>query len=259
MLNDTTSRALSHPAGGSAGQSDFNDSDTQPFKRSAAWGSHNILSWAASNLPPSEVEKKIGLILPPTLVLMDDWEPHWRLRGIRVLDSWMDKMDPVLMRRMGIDKLLRSSVIHTMGLHASPPLVGVLPVALKLIKRTTTGKELAEAFAEVVDKGIIQGWTYAPSGIEGRRVLISIAGDLELLCRELGVGMIRWIKVSMFEHMRLIIDCYSPSTGPLAVYTDQTRLTALSSQSQRSALCVADDTRHGENPEVARADIRCYR
>lgn len=196
MLNEQTSRALSRPAGGKGAQDDFHDSETQLFKRYHAWGSHNVLGWAASRLASSTLEKHIGLVLPPTLVLMDDWEPQWRARGVRVLDRWMDKISPETMRRMGIDKLLKGSLVHTLSLHASPPLTGILPVLVRLVRRSSTGKERAEAYADAFEKGIVNGWIYAPSGKEGREVLIAIASDLELFCDELGDGMVRWLKVN---------------------------------------------------------------
>lgn len=53
-----------------------------------------------------DVERLIGLVLPPTLVMMDDWEPAWRVRGVVVLESWREKVDPAILKRMGVDKLL---------------------------------------------------------------------------------------------------------------------------------------------------------
>ena len=202
MLNTTTSRALSRPAGRQAAQADYVDHDGQRFKSPEAWGCYNVLYWAASQFAPAELEKRIGMILPPTLTLMDDWEPHWRGRGVRVLSSWIDKMSPETMRRMGIDKLLRDSLAHTMSLHPSPPLTGVLPLAIKLIDLTTTGKARAEALADLMEKGIVHGWTYAPSGKEGRAILIGIARDLETMCGVLEEGIVRWLKVSHSRRKR---------------------------------------------------------
>jgi len=195
MLNTTTSRALSRPAGGQAAQADFVDHENQRFKSPDAWGCYNVLYWATSRLTPAELEKRIGMILPPTLTLMDDWEPHWRARGVRVLSGWIERMSPETMRRMGVDKLLRDSLAHTMSLHPSPPLTGVLSVAIRLIDMTTTGQARAEALADLMEKGIVHGWTYAPSGKEGRAVMILIARDLETMCGVLGEGIVRWMKV----------------------------------------------------------------
>ena len=195
MLNPTSSRALSRPAGGADAQSDFHDSTTQLYKSHAGWGCYNILSWCTSQLSPDELEKRIGVVLPPTLVMMDDYEAAWRGRGVSVLKGWMDKVSVVVMSRMGMDKLLLDSLIHTLSLHANPPLPHVLPVALRLIERSTSGARRAERYAEIMDKAVIQGWTYAPLGQEGRPMLINIAKELELLCSTCGVGITRWLKV----------------------------------------------------------------
>lgn len=52
-----------------------------------------------------DVTENIGLILPPLLILLDDYEPIYRLRGMVTLEIIMDRLSPVTMKRMGIDKL----------------------------------------------------------------------------------------------------------------------------------------------------------
>lgn len=135
------------------------------------------------------------MVVPPTLVMMDDWEPLWRGRGVTVLKGWIERLPVETMKRMGMDKLLLNSLIHTLSLHANPPLKHVLPVTLKLVERCTKGAERADRYAEIMDKAVVQGWTYAPSGIEGRVVLVNIAEMVETLCSVLGTGMARWLKV----------------------------------------------------------------
>ena len=256
MLNETNSRALSHPAGGKSAQDDFHDSDTQSFKRKENWGIYNVLSWSTRNLSPMTLEKNIRLVLPPTLVLMDDWEPLWRLRGVMVLDSWLNHMNQDVMRRMGVDKLLMDSLIHTLSLHSSPPLKGVLRVAVNLIKKSLQGKELAEAYTQVMEKGIINGWTYAPSGMEGRKVLITIAGDLELLCTELGDGIVRWLKVLLITQDKLMIDDHTESFGSVTVYTDSGRFTTLSGEPVRIVLCHTQRLEYRQDIKMERTDHR---
>ncbi|WWC60391.1 uncharacterized protein I303_102963 [Kwoniella dejecticola CBS 10117] len=190
----SASRALSRPIGGQDSTIDLHD--VQPFKDPSAWGIPNLLSFAVCRITPAEVEKNIGLILPPTLILMDDWEPLYRLRGAQILEQWMDKIDSEMMKRMGIDKLLINSLIHTISLQSNPPLKGVLDITVKLIDKCTVeySKERTEWYCGIVEKGIIQGWLYAPSGLEGRAVLIHVNEMLGLFCELMGTGIIRWLK-----------------------------------------------------------------
>jgi hypothetical protein len=145
------------------------------------------------------LESKIGLVIPPTLTLMDDWDPAWRGRGCSVLAGWVERFPSEMLRRMGLDRLLLDSTIHTLSLHANPPLPQVLPLALELIDRTTSGSGRADRLGEIMEKALVSGWTYAPPGLEGREVLINIANMLETMCDILQTGIVRWLKVSSDE------------------------------------------------------------
>ncbi|WVQ93492.1 hypothetical protein IAU59_000566 [Kwoniella sp. CBS 9459] len=189
----SNSRALSRPTGGQNSTIDLHDS--QPFKAPSAWGVINLLSFSVSRLSSSEIEKNIGLIIPPTLVLMDDWEPAYRQRGARILSLWMNKLDKDLMRRMGIDKLLLDSLIHTLSLNSNPPLTDVLDIALDLtFKCREGGEKRTEVLEDIMEKAIVQGWVYAPSGLEGRVVLVHLAKMMEQMCEVMGTGIVRWLK-----------------------------------------------------------------
>lgn len=154
-----------------------------------------MLSWAITQIPDDALENKIGLILPPTLTLMDDFDPAWRGRGCTVLQSWIDRFPQEILRRMGLDRLLLDSTIHTLSLHANPPLPHVLPLTLSLINRSTSGEKQAERMTEIMEKGLVSGWTYAPPGLEGRAILVNIDVMLETMCSVLGISIIRWLKV----------------------------------------------------------------
>lgn len=194
-INPANSRALSRPAGGADAHLDFHDTAHQSFKSPTAWGCYNCLSWAIAQLPDDMLEPKIGLILPPTLTLMDDFEPAWRGRGCKVLQGWVDRFPTEIMKRMGLDRLLLDSAIHTLSLHPNPPLPHVLPLALSLTSQSTQGARRTERLSEIMDKSIVRGWTYAPPGIEGRPVLVNIAHQLDLMCDVMGTGVVRWLKV----------------------------------------------------------------
>ena len=172
---------------------DFHDV-TPPWK-GRAFGAHNALAWCCSQLTSDELEKRIGVVLPPTLVMMDDWEPPYRGRGAYVLASWVGKMPAEVMRRMGVDQLLVKSLVHTLSLHANPPVKGVLPVLVRLVERGFSGEKRAKVWEDVMEKSICQGWIYAPPGPEGKPVLVDKAEQLEIMCDVLGEGIARWLKV----------------------------------------------------------------
>ncbi|TXT07512.1 hypothetical protein VHUM_03232 [Vanrija humicola] len=213
-------RARARPSGGDGAMGDLHEA--QAFKSGTGWGCHNALRWCAAALPAPTLDRRLGLVLPPTLVLMDDWEPAWRDRGAWVLSGWVHALPPDELRRRGLDALLVKALVHSLSLH-SEPLPHVLPVTLDLVSHLD-GKKRADAYADIVDKALVSGWAYAPSGAEGRAVLISIAHTLETLCGVLGVGIARWLKSivpSLLEPLQ-----YSPSAGQLAHFEANTHALA---------------------------------
>lgn len=197
MLNPSTSRALSRPAGGPEALSDAQDAAAGTWKLYAAWGNYNILAWCCAQTPPADLPDKIGLVLPPTLMMMDDSDPAWRGRGAWVLSKWIGGIPTLTMKRMGMDTLLLKSLIHTLSLPSITPLPHVMPLTLELIGRASEGEKKAELLSEVMDKAVLTGWMYAPSGAEGRVVLTQVAKDLEQICGVLGAGILRWMKVCL--------------------------------------------------------------
>ncbi|WOO80090.1 uncharacterized protein LOC62_03G003601 [Vanrija pseudolonga] len=206
-LADT--RARQRAAGGDGAMGDMHES--QAFKSAQGWGSHNALRWCAVSLPGSLLDRRLGLVLPPTLVLMDDWEPAWRDRGAWVLSGWVGAIPADELRRRGLDALFVKSLVHSLSLH-SAPLPHVLPVTLSLVAHLDS-KARADALSDIVDKALVSGWAYAPSGAEGRAVLINVAATLETLCGVLGTGIARWLKSivpALLEPLQ-----YSPSSAQL--------------------------------------------
>ncbi len=140
--------------------------------------------------------------------MMDDWEPVWRERGIKVLASWIDKFSVEMMRRMGLDSLVLKSLIHTLSLHSNPPIRNALPMTIKLVKmmkmkQPDGGENKADIWSEIIDKYLIAGWMYTTSARESRPVLIDLSEGVMALCEVLGSGIARWLKV-----------CFGVFSGP---------------------------------------------
>lgn len=164
----------------------------------------------------------MGLILPPLLTIMDDYETTYRDHGLRCLETLLDKVNATTLKRMGIDKLflkvsvawqlrridraliliVMQSVQHSISLHPSPPNPPILVHALKVLFRllplihdpSTT--EHADEIALAVEHGIKDGWQYAPSVMDGIEIMIEIGMAVELVSEEVDTGIIRWLNAS---------------------------------------------------------------
>lgn len=138
------------------------------------------LKWCISHSPT------LNLILPPTLTMMDDWEPSWRVKGVGVLSTWVFSIPPDELKSKGLDSLLLSSLEHTLSLHEDTP--GVLKIAIRLANNLSPERR-AKHLSSLVDKALILGWKYAK-----REQQAQIARDTELLCNVMGEGIARWTK-----------------------------------------------------------------
>lgn len=92
---------------------------------------------------------------------------------------------------------------HSISLHPTPPnppvLVHGLTTLFRLLPlvRDPTSEEYANEVASAVNQGIKDGWQYAPSGMDGIEMMVEIGMGVELVCKEIGLGVIRWLNVSL--------------------------------------------------------------
>jgi hypothetical protein len=136
---------------------------------------------------------------------MDDYEASYRIRGLQILSSFL-RIPPPVLHRTGIAQLLLRSIQHSISLHTTPPEPLLLePSFSQLFQLLHTlypegqGKEeeVAKNVEQAVERGIINGWAYSQSGRDGVESSIGVARAVELVCRESGLGVIRWMKVSV--------------------------------------------------------------
>ncbi|EKC99119.1 hypothetical protein A1Q2_06523 [Trichosporon asahii var. asahii CBS 8904] len=186
----SNNRAVAKPLGGAEAMDDLQETST--YKTQNGWGSANLLHWSSSVLPPIQLEKQLNLILPPTLTMMDDWEPFWRLKGIWVLSGWLRNMDKEELKRRNLNSLLLKSLLHTLSLHAKDSGV-VLDTIVGFLLDDFKGEKRADILNEIVDKACISAWSYA-SGEDAKAMLIQAAVDWETMCGVLGTGVARWLK-----------------------------------------------------------------
>lgn len=188
----SNNRAVVRPLGGAEAMDDLQEAST--YKSQNGWGSANLLHWSSSALPPAQLERHLNLILPPTLTMMDDWEPYWRMKGVWVLNGWLKNIEKEELKRRNLNSLLLKSLLHTLSLHAKDSKV-VLDTIVQNLLDDYKGEKRADILNEIVDKACISAWSYA-SGEDAKAMLVQAAQDWETLCGVLGTGIARWLKVS---------------------------------------------------------------
>jgi hypothetical protein len=122
-------------------------------------------------------------------------------------------------------------VQHSISLHPTPPnppvLVHGLTTLFRLLSliRDPTSEDYANEVALAVDQGIKDGWQYAPSGMDGIEMMVEIGMGVELVCKEIGLGIVRWLNVSLFRC------CFSSPSEYPSILIDQDLIPGLLSSS----------------------------
>ncbi|PPQ70481.1 hypothetical protein CVT24_013288 [Panaeolus cyanescens] len=151
------------------------------------------------------------LLVPPIMAFLDDYEVNYKLRGVLLVQEMLAKFPKDLLRRTGIDDLLRTSLrgcLSHLDYPMSPDLIRqAVGTSVTLIVETsgvgTISQPSSQRFDELcglLGEGIISGiWMYSedkPNIV--RATFDSIPGVM----RALGIGSVRFLQalIPQFTH-----------------------------------------------------------
>ncbi|KAI0922004.1 hypothetical protein AcW1_004169 [Taiwanofungus camphoratus] len=186
-INLSTGRILARSAGGPLASLDHLEGQTWKTRP----GSANIVSWCVRHLEVAAYERLWHLIIPPVMVLLDDHEAPYKLRGIQIVSEMLKKVPADLLRRTGVGVLLFSSLKTCLTYLHNPETPNIIraavPTTLSLILLTTSpgSAQRFDQLCALLGDSIIGGiWIYAmrdPDAIEASLdVLPNIVRALEI-------------------------------------------------------------------------------
>ncbi|KAG6861494.1 hypothetical protein C0995_015921 [Termitomyces sp. Mi166 len=187
---NASGRKLPRPAGGLMATHDFYDDQTWK----TAPGVANLVSWCRDRY-----ESLWHLIIPPVMALLDDFEACYKLRGVRIVSEMLREVPGQLLKRTGVDGLIRSS-LNTCLTHLndteSAQLIEVAVDAYLALTLLTTEKGSSGQFDQLcalLGEGVIRGiWLYASDKPD---VVLASLKALPPLLRALEIGNARFLKV----------------------------------------------------------------
>ncbi|TFK43043.1 hypothetical protein BDQ12DRAFT_162717 [Crucibulum laeve] len=194
-LNLETGRKLARPAGGPMASQDYYDSQT--------WKQHPgvgvVVQWCANCIEPEVYEELWHLIIPPTMALLDDYEVKYKIQGIQVVSTMLERVPASLLKRTGIDGLihisLKTCLSHLQNEETPRLLRSAISTSLTLTQRTTDlgTSEHFNQLCALLGEGIISGiWTYAD---DKPAAVLATYDALPPVLEALGVGCSRYLNV----------------------------------------------------------------
>ncbi|KAG8837691.1 hypothetical protein FRC18_008471 [Serendipita sp. 400] len=174
----------------------YRDYDEDAWKEDP--GLVDIVLWCLSSMKQSDWEVLWPLVIPPILAYMSDWEAIHRLSGIALARKLLEGAPKDLIRRSGIDQLMRSSLDTSLQRYSdslSPALFKNATMAmLDLIFKTTqpgSSERFDRLFALLGDNMIGGAWSF------GYRMPLLIQTTYEvlpLILEPLGLASVRFLK-----------------------------------------------------------------
>ncbi|KAJ3515523.1 hypothetical protein NLJ89_g1696 [Agrocybe chaxingu] len=198
-LHTATGRKMGKPVGGHLAMQDYYED--QRWKKYPGIGS--VVFWCVQNLESEAYENIWHLIIPPVMALLDDYEARYKLQGVEIVQELLRHVPKGLLRRTGVDGLLRQSLKNSLSNLQSPEspqlLRSAISASVNLTLLTTTvppaGKPSSDRFdqlSSLLGEGIITGiWLYA----EDKPVVVTATFDaLPPLLEALGIGSARFLQ-----------------------------------------------------------------
>ncbi|KAG5353722.1 hypothetical protein C0989_003148 [Termitomyces sp. Mn162] len=179
---NASGRKLPRPAGGPMATHDFYDDQM----------------WKAAPGVRDWYETLWHLVIPPVMALLDDFEAHNKLRGVGIVSEMLREVPSQLLRRTGVDGLIRSS-LNTCLTHLNdtetPQLIEAAVDAYLTLTLLTTEVGSSEQFDQLcalLGEGVIRGiWLYASDRPD---VVLASLRALPPLLRTLKIGNARFLK-----------------------------------------------------------------
>lgn len=129
------------------------------------------LEWILSSLSlPGSADAMIGLLLPPLLTIMDDYEVCWKMAGIRMLTQLVPVVSTSVLRRTGLGDALLQALLTSLSFQDDTALVRTAMEALFSLLPLLGepgSEEFHDRVEKVLDEGVISGLNFARSGNEG--------------------------------------------------------------------------------------------
>ncbi|KAJ7578575.1 hypothetical protein C8J56DRAFT_351967 [Mycena floridula] len=193
-LNLSTGRKLARQAGGPMASQDYYD--TQIWKEHP--GTANLVSWCIRHIKSHDYERLWHLIIPPVMTLIDDYQVPYKIHGVEIVQEMLQHVPVELLRRTGIDGLLRTSLNTCLGQlqdEGTPRLLrAVIPTTVHLVQLTTArgSNQSFDQLCALLGDGIIGTiWLYAS---DSQETIIASVECLAVVIQALGIGTLRYLK-----------------------------------------------------------------
>ncbi|KAI7903912.1 uncharacterized protein BX663DRAFT_505671 [Cokeromyces recurvatus] len=171
---------------------------TDDFIDKQEWKTNNyvdILMWITDNISAKKLESNLHLILPPIMIVLDDYDIEYKIKGIKMVHKMISLLDSSFISRNGLDNVFFESLFKCtsyLSQDRDEPLLRVTYACLlDLLAKRKKDQKTTELYERVLKDGIVTGFIYAGEKIKFLPVLIK---PISVLYEELGIIGVQYLK-----------------------------------------------------------------
>ncbi|KAI8374827.1 hypothetical protein BD560DRAFT_393347 [Blakeslea trispora] len=137
-----------------------------------------------------DLQRYIRWVLPPVLIVLDDYDPGYKTKGVVMVHAIINKLNSSLIARTGLDRLFFESLFKCLTyLSDQPTLLSVsYPCILDLIDKMDKREGLYE---RVLREGVLTGFLYAG---QKRKFLPILLAPIARIYQAIGILGVQYLK-----------------------------------------------------------------
>ncbi|KAH6896481.1 hypothetical protein BKA70DRAFT_1438404 [Coprinopsis sp. MPI-PUGE-AT-0042] len=179
-----------------------------------------VLYWCVVHLEEDTYEAAWHLVIPPLMTFLDDYQPQYKLWGLLTARTMLSRVPNELLRKTGIDGLLRTSfkkALSQLESPLSPPSIRLAvsqTVRLTLLTTQVGSQQRFDTLCALLGEGIITGiWVYA---FDKPDILRATLDALPEVIKTLDLGCCRFLRTLVPQLVQpMIIASQSPPIAGL--------------------------------------------
>ncbi|KAI8580489.1 hypothetical protein K450DRAFT_237277 [Umbelopsis ramanniana AG] len=175
---------------------DFHENQTWKQIEVSGFSAIDVIEWIIERASAEQLQPVYHMVAPPILIVLDDYESNYKLRGVQLIQAVLRKVEPVTLRRSGLGNVFLESLFQCLtyvhGESANPRLVEASYSCCRdLINllESETSKERSRLYEKLVVEGLLLSQSSEMLDIQ----LINMK-EVPPIFSELGIISVQYLK-----------------------------------------------------------------
>ncbi|CAO3661744.1 unnamed protein product [Umbelopsis vinacea] len=175
---------------------DFHENQAWKDAGSSGYATIDIVEWIIQSASSDQLQPVYHMIAPPILITLDDYDTSYKLRGVRLIQAMLSKVDVTALRKSGLGKVFIESLFQCLtyvhGESSNPDLVQATYqccYALINVLELEGSKDKSHMYERLLVEGVLLAQISEMLDIQ----LINMK-EIPLIYKEIGITGVQYLK-----------------------------------------------------------------